>query len=105
MSLDAAAAELQQRVRDGKMDGDAVRAVLDAAGTTAAPTTTAVSELTDRERQVLTLVAHGYATKQIAGELDIAYKTADRHIQNVYAKVGVHTRAAATMFAMRHRLV
>jgi HD-GYP domain-containing protein (c-di-GMP phosphodiesterase class II) len=105
MSLDAAAADLERRVRDGQMDGEAVRAVLDAAGGEPAPAPATTTTLTDRERQVLTLVARGYATKQIAGELDIAYKTADRHIQNVYAKIGIHTRAAATMFAMRHRLV
>ena len=50
-------------------------------------------------------MARGYATKQIAGELNISYKTADLHIQNLYAKIGVNSRAAATMFAVRQRLV
>ena len=54
---------------------------------------------------MLVLVARGCATKQIASDLTISYKTADRHIQNVYAKIGVHTRAAATLYSMRQRLV
>ncbi len=54
---------------------------------------------------MLTLLARGHATKQIAATLQIAYKTADHHIQNVYAKIGVNTRAGATLYAMRQRLV
>ena len=46
----------------------------------------------------------GLQTKQVAHELGIAVKTADRHIQNAYAKMGVSTRAAATLFAMEHGL-
>ncbi|MBW3536096.1 MAG: LuxR C-terminal-related transcriptional regulator, partial [Gemmatimonadetes bacterium] len=44
-------------------------------------------------------------TKQIAAQLGISGKTADRHVQNAYAKIGVSTRAAATLFAMEHGLV
>jgi DNA-binding CsgD family transcriptional regulator len=44
-------------------------------------------------------------TKQIARRLGISTKTADRHIQNAYAKIGVSTRAAAELFAMEHGLV
>jgi DNA-binding NarL/FixJ family response regulator len=61
--------------------------------------------LTAREREVLALLARGHATKQIAGDLDISYKTADRHIQNLYTKLGVNSRAAATMVAVRLRIV
>jgi HD-GYP domain-containing protein (c-di-GMP phosphodiesterase class II) len=106
MSLDAAAAELKTRVSGGRLDGDAVRAVLDAAGAGngLAPDAAAAS-LTAREREVLALLARGHATKQIAGDLDISYKTADRHIQNLYTKLGVNSRAAATMVAVRLRIV
>jgi DNA-binding NarL/FixJ family response regulator len=54
---------------------------------------------------VLRLLARGLSTKQIAADLVITRKTADSHIQHVYSKIGVSTRAAATIFAMRHDLV
>jgi DNA-binding NarL/FixJ family response regulator len=44
-------------------------------------------------------------TKQIAHALDISAKTADRHIQNAYRKMGVSSRAAATLFATEHGLI
>jgi len=55
--------------------------------------------------QVLALLARGLLTKQVAKALGISVKTADRHVQNIYAKIGVSSRAAATMFAMEHGLV
>ena len=61
--------------------------------------------LTEREAEVLALLARGMQTKQIARALGIAPKTAGNHVQNAYAKIGVSTRAAAAMFAMRHGLV
>ena len=51
------------------------------------------------------LIARGLQTKQVARALGISTKTADRHLQNAYAKIGVSTRAAAAVFAMQHRLV
>ena len=50
------------------------------------------------------LLARGLQTKQIARALGISVKTADRHIQNAYGKIGVSTRAAAALFAMQHGL-
>jgi DNA-binding CsgD family transcriptional regulator len=60
--------------------------------------------LTEREAEVVGLVARGLQTKQVARALGISPKTADRHIQNAYAKIGVSTRAAAALFAMQHGL-
>jgi DNA-binding NarL/FixJ family response regulator len=54
---------------------------------------------------VLGLVARGLATKQVARQLGISPKTCDHHIQSVYSKVGVSTRAGATLFALEHGLV
>ena len=51
------------------------------------------------------MLARGLQTKQVARALGISVKTADRHIQNAYRKIGVSTRAAATLFAMEHGLV
>ena len=51
------------------------------------------------------MLARGLQTKQVARALGISAKTADRHIQNAYRKIGVSSRAAATLFAMEHGLV
>ena len=60
--------------------------------------------LTEREAEVLGLLARGLQTKEVARALGISAKTADHHIQNAYAKIGVSTRAAAALFAMEHGL-
>lgn len=61
--------------------------------------------LTEREAQVVALIARGMQTKQVGRALGISAKTADRHVQNAYSKIGVSTRAAAALFAMEHGLV
>ncbi|WP_448626012.1 HD domain-containing phosphohydrolase [Geodermatophilus sp. URMC 64] len=102
----AAARGLLDGVRGGALDGSAVDAVLAVAGHVSASRRTAhVAGLTDRETEVLVLLAHGLTTRQIARRLGMAPKTADHHIQRIYAKLGVSTRAAATVFAMQHDLV
>ncbi len=53
---------------------------------------------------MVALLARGLQTKQIARALGISAKTADRHVRNAYAKIGVSTRAAAALFAMQHSL-
>lgn len=101
-STDAADA-LSAQSREGRLDADAVRAVLDASGQ-AAPLRIHPAGLTDREVQVLGLLAHGFQIKQIGRRLGISTKTASRHVQNIYPKIGVSTRAAAAVFAMEHGL-
>lgn len=61
--------------------------------------------LTEREVEVIGLLARGLLSRQIARELDISPKTVDRHIQNGYRKMGVSSRAAATLFATENGLV
>ncbi|HEX6418219.1 MAG TPA: LuxR C-terminal-related transcriptional regulator [Acidimicrobiales bacterium] len=61
--------------------------------------------LTRREAQVLRLVAAGHTNKQVAAELNLSSKTITRHLSNIFAKIGVSTRAAATAFAFEHGLV
>lgn len=99
----AEAAELlRDEVRAGRLDATAVAAVLDAAGQEAGRLTPPrPAGLTDREAEVLALLASGLMTKQIGQQLAISPKTVDQHIQNVYAKIGVSTRAGATLFATR----
>jgi HD-GYP domain-containing protein (c-di-GMP phosphodiesterase class II) len=101
-----AAAELRRDVHAGRLDGDAVAAVLDVAGhRVASEPRELVAGLTGRELEVLRLIARGSATKDVAARLAISPKTADNHIQAVYAKIGVRTRAGAALFAMEHGLV
>jgi HD-GYP domain-containing protein (c-di-GMP phosphodiesterase class II) len=90
--------------RAGLFDADAVAAVLAAAGQPA-PRVERPAGLTEREVEVVRLLARGLQTKQVARELGVSAKTADRHVQNAYAKIGVSTRAGATMFAMQHGLL
>jgi DNA-binding NarL/FixJ family response regulator len=61
--------------------------------------------LTDRELEVLRLVASGKTNKAIARELSLSEKTVDRHVSNIFTKLDVPTRAAATAFAYEHQLV
>jgi len=61
--------------------------------------------LTEREVQVLRLVASGKTNKTIARELSLSEKTVDRHVSNIFAKTDVNSRSAATAFAYEHKLV
>ena len=61
--------------------------------------------LSARELEVLRLVATGATTKAIAAELVLSERTVDRHLSNIYAKLGVGTRTAAAAYAFEHGLV
>ena len=102
----AAAAKLRTAVRQGTLCADAVEAVLAVAGQ---PSRTGGGErlagLTPREIEVLRLIAGGATAKEAARQLDIAPKTADNHIQSLYSKIGVTTRAAAALYALERGLV
>ena len=104
LGAEEAAALLAREAREGRQDAEMVAAVVEAAGQPT-PALERPAGLTEREAQVVGLVARGLLTKQVARRLGISVKTADRHIQNAYRKIGVSTRAAATMFAMEHGLV
>ena len=58
-------------------------------------------DLTRREREIISLVAEGMTNGQIAAQLWISAGTVRRHLENVYAKLGVHTRTAAVRTALR----
>jgi pimeloyl-ACP methyl ester carboxylesterase/DNA-binding CsgD family transcriptional regulator len=60
--------------------------------------------LTPREVQVLRQVAAGSTNKEIAGELGVAVSTVERHLVNLYTKIGARGRADAIAYALRHRL-
>jgi HD-GYP domain-containing protein (c-di-GMP phosphodiesterase class II) len=105
-AADAAAERLTREWKAGRFDQQAVDAVLAAAGHRAhSPRRTWPAGLSDREVEVLRLVARGRSTRDIARELVISPKTADHHVQHIYAKIAVSTRASATLFAIEHDLL
>jgi HD-GYP domain-containing protein (c-di-GMP phosphodiesterase class II) len=104
MARDAAGKVLATEVTDGRLDGDAVSAVLDAAGHPVRRKAGHPGGLTAREVEVLVLLSRGMTRKQIAQELSISAKTVSNHEEHIYAKLGVRSRGAAALFAMRHGL-
>jgi HD-GYP domain-containing protein (c-di-GMP phosphodiesterase class II) len=104
-SFGEAADELRAEARDGRLDGHAVDAVLSAAGHEATRRTVRPAGLTPREVEILRLVARGLLNKEIASRLQITPKTVGNHIEHIYAKIGVSSRAAAGLFATEHGLL
>jgi HD-GYP domain-containing protein (c-di-GMP phosphodiesterase class II) len=92
-------------VTAGRLDSDAVRAVLEAAGHRSRRRTDHPAGLTAREVEILVLLARGRTKQQIASALSISAKTVNAHAEHIYAKIGVTSRGAAALFAMRHGLV
>jgi DNA-binding CsgD family transcriptional regulator len=100
-----AARVLGAEVRAGRLDGDAVHAVLGAAGHRVARRREWPAGLTAREVEVLALAAQGYSNKEIADRLVISPKTVGNHIEHIYVKIGCSSRAEASLFAMQHGLL
>ncbi len=101
-----AAARVQEDVAAGRFDRTAAAAVLAAAGVAGRlPASPRPCGLTEREIEVLVLVARGHTNKQIAQVLGISPRTAQHHVIHIYGKIGVGSRAAAALFAIEHRLV
>jgi putative nucleotidyltransferase with HDIG domain len=106
LDAEAAARELRAAAGRGRLDGEAVRAVLEAAGHRQPPTRTVwPAGLSQREIEVLRRIARGASYREVARALQITPKTAGHHIEHIYNKIGVSTRAAATLFAMEHDLL
>jgi HD-GYP domain-containing protein (c-di-GMP phosphodiesterase class II) len=103
LAPELAAKAVTEQAREERLDADAVAAVLEAVGQPVARIERPCG-LTEREAEVIVLLARGLQTKQVAGALGISAKTADRHIQNAYGKIGVSTRAGAAVFVMEHGL-
>jgi DNA-binding NarL/FixJ family response regulator len=82
-----------------------VRAVLQAADQPAPAPRPAPAGLSEREVEVLGLMTLGLSNRDIGGRLFISARTAEHHVQHIYTKIGVSTRAAAAMFAMQHNLL
>jgi HD-GYP domain-containing protein (c-di-GMP phosphodiesterase class II) len=105
LSASDAASELRADVKEGRRDGEAVEAVLGAAGHRVPRRREGPAGLTPREVEVLKLVAWGLSNKEIADRLVITPKTVGNHVEHIYAKIDASNRAAASLFAMKHGLL
>jgi HD-GYP domain-containing protein (c-di-GMP phosphodiesterase class II) len=100
-----AVTRLRQEAHEGRLDGDAVAAVLAAAGMSTEVRRSRPAGLTERQVEVLCLVAGGLTNEDIAKRLVISRRTAEHHVQDAYLKIGTSSRAAAALFAMEHGLL
>lgn len=106
LSPETAARQLSAEADAGRFDGDAVRCVLATAGHhRLAQRRPWPAGLSEREVDVLRLIARGASYKAVAGRLSISPKTAEHHVAHIYTKIGVSSRAAAALFAMEHNLL
>ena len=103
---DEAAHEITSLAKRGKLDPECAAAVVETAGRPGSRVRAAwPAGLTDREVEVLRLVAAGLSNREIAANLSISPRTAEHHVQHIYTKIGVSTRAGAAMFTMGHALL
>jgi HD-GYP domain-containing protein (c-di-GMP phosphodiesterase class II) len=102
-----AAEQMGRESRAGRFDPDVVAAVLEAAGQRRRSRRADLrpAELTEREVEVLRLLAAGCSNREIAERLVISRRTAEHHVQHIYAKIGGSSRAAAAVFALEHDLL
>ena len=105
LTPDDAARQLREDVTRGRLDIDAVDAVLGAAGHRVPRRREGPAGLTRREVEVLVLLARGRSNKAIAEQLVVSPKTVGAHIEHIYRKIDCSTRAAASLFAMQHGLL
>lgn len=98
---------LLAEARAGQRDGNAVRIVLEAAGLKPRRDRAARDRfgLTDRENEVLRKIAEGHSNKRVAELLGISARTVQHHSIRIYEKLGVNSRAAATLLASQHGLL
>jgi DNA-binding NarL/FixJ family response regulator len=67
--------------------------------------TSSPPRLTDRELQVLRLIATGMSNREIAGELTISENTVKNHVRNILEKLHLHSRVEAVMYALRENII
>lgn len=100
------AADTVRATSPRQLDPEALDAVLGSIGhpTIRAPQPWPAG-LTDRQVEVLRLLATGLSNKQIARRLHLSPRTAEHHVQDIYTRLGVSSRAPAALFAMEHNLL
>ena len=105
LSAARAAEELETEAHAGRLDVDAVHSVLTAAGHRPQYTAAWPAGLSDREVEILRLLCRGGTNKELAQLLKISPKTVGHHVSHIYDKIGVSTRAGATLFAVEQDLL
>lgn len=105
LSPSGAAEELRREAALGKLDSKAVEAILSAAGHRSRPPKAEPSGLSDREIEVIRLMARGLSNRDMGKRLFISPKTVGHHVQHIYGKIGVSTRAAAALYAVQNELL
>jgi HD-GYP domain-containing protein (c-di-GMP phosphodiesterase class II) len=100
-----AADRLEADARAGRLDTDAASAVIEAAGLRRAARRSRPADLTERQIEVLRLVSRGLSNAEIAERLVLSRRTVEHHVQDIYIKIGVSTRAGAALFAMQRGLL
>ena len=101
----AAARTLTTQGREGRLDPRAVDAVLSAAGETSKQRHSAAVVLSEREIEVLRLLARQNSNKQIARDLGISPKTVEHHVSHIFDKTGCSTRTGAALYATHNALL
>lgn len=107
LGAEQAAEQLRRETQAARLDPDAVAAVLDAAGRQPLGRRDNLRPggLSEREVEVARLVAAGCSNREIAARLVISRRTAEHHVQHIYSKVGVSSRAGLALFAHEHGLI
>jgi DNA-binding NarL/FixJ family response regulator len=106
LDAEATETELLREVEEGGLDPEAVDAVLAVAGhSVQRRSRERPAGLTERELEVLLALVRGMSNPMIATQLGISTKTVGHHVQHVYEKAGVRSRAAATLWAFENDLV
>ena len=100
-----AADRLEAEAKAGRLDTDATAAVIEAAGLGRRARRPRPADLTERQVEVLRLVSRGLSNAEIAERLVLSRRTVEHHVQDIYLKIGVSTRAGAAMFSMQHGLL
>ncbi|HEX2259501.1 MAG TPA: HD domain-containing phosphohydrolase [Actinomycetota bacterium] len=101
-----AATELRRAARDGELDPEAVACVIEAAGLQRGPRRELrPAGLSEREVEVLRLVARACSNREIGQQLHISPRTAEHHVQHIYTKLGLSSRSALALYAMEHDLL
>ncbi len=102
MTLEQVVAYALEEVRMAQRESVASKPML-TSGTP--PATSHPAGLSDRETEVLRLLAHGMTYAQIAERLILSPHTVNTHLKTIYSKLGVTSRSAATRFAVEHHLI
>ncbi len=106
LDLELAAKELGALAESGKFDPAAVAAVVEVAGQRVRRRRELrPAGLTDREIEVLRLVARACSNREIAEQLHISQRTAEHHVQHIYAKIGISSRPGMALYALEHDLL